>query len=85
MAHLHFNFMPAPARAAECDQKLKELYDFVATMAGSPFAEHGIGLLKQRYIRPFYNGAVGKLFAELKATHDPHCQFFPHGFMTSVK
>lgn len=80
-AHLHFNFMPAPERASECDQKLEELYRVVHQLGGSPFAEHGIGILKQRYIREFYTEACENFFRALKAEHDPHNQFFPLGFM----
>ncbi len=84
-AHLHFNFMPAPARAAECDQKLEELYRVVHRLGGSPFAEHGIGILKQRYIKEFYTDACKDFFRALKAQHDPHNQFFPLGFMHRYK
>ncbi len=84
-AHLHFNFMPAPERASECDQKLEGLYHFVHQQAGSPFAEHGIGLLKQRYIREFYTDIERDFFSALKKEHDPHNQFFPLGFMHGHK
>lgn len=84
-AHLHFNFMPAPERASECDQMLEDFYHKVHTLNGSPFAEHGIGLLKQRYIREFYTQTERDFFSALKLKHDPQNQFFPLGFMHGHK
>lgn len=84
-AHLHFNFMPTPERASECDNKLEELYLEVKRLNGSPFAEHGIGLIKQRYIKNFYQDVQHKFFAALKSRFDPHSQFFPAGFINSLK
>lgn len=81
-AHLHFNFMPTPERASECDQKLSELYLEVKRLGGSPFAEHGIGLLKQRYIKNFYQDVQQNFFRALKDRYDPYRQFFPTGFMS---
>ncbi len=62
-------------------KKLQELYDKVYDWKGSPFAEHGIGLIKQKYIKRFHGSNQLGLFKDLKAQHDPHNQFFPQGFM----
>jgi FAD/FMN-containing dehydrogenase len=80
-AHLHFNFMPRPNQADICQDKLEDLYQWVHKVKGSPFAEHGIGLIKQNFIRPFYSNAQYQLFSYLKKEMDPHNQFFPQGFM----
>ena len=45
------------------------------------FAEHGIGLLKQKYIKRFHGPHQLGLFHDLKQKHDPYHQFFPQGFM----
>lgn len=82
-AHLHYNYMPSPERVSECQDKLLELYDRVFEWKGSPFAEHGIGLLKQKYIKRFHGENQRALFSDLKKQHDPHNQFFPQGFMAS--
>lgn len=80
-AHLHFNFMPKPDQADSCQQKLEQLYNWVYQVKGSPFAEHGIGLIKQKFIKEFYTEAQYNLFSYLKEKMDPYSQFFPQGFM----
>ena len=82
-AHLHFNFMPKPSEVEECQGKLLDLYQHVYEWKGSPFAEHGIGLLKQKYIKKFHGPHQRELFQDLKKEHDPHNQFFPQGFMNT--
>lgn len=81
-AHLHFNFMPSRDQDAKCMEELIKLYERVLQWRGSPFAEHGIGLLKKQYIAPFHHENQKNFFRELKLIHDPHNQFFPQGFMT---
>jgi FAD/FMN-containing dehydrogenase len=80
-AHLHFNYMPKPEEAPQCQDQLLKLYDKVFEWKGSPFAEHGIGLLKQKFIKRFHGENQLGLFKDLKKEHDPHNQFFPQGFM----
>lgn len=80
-AHLHFNFMPVPVQTDFCLDQLESLYKEVVKLNGSPFAEHGIGLLKQKYIKNFWTENQPKLFKELKSLHDPNNIFFPQGFM----
>lgn len=83
-AHLHFNFMPSPSDTALCQKEFEQLYQRVYEWKGSPFAEHGIGLLKQKFIKSFITDVQRGVFKELKKVHDPHEQFFPQGFMLSV-
>lgn len=80
-AHLHFNFMPKPEEAETCQKQLEALYDWVFSVKGSPFAEHGIGVIKQKFIQSFYTSAQYEMFSYLKEKMDPHGQFFPQGFM----
>jgi glycolate oxidase len=81
-AHLHFNFMPNTAQEEFCNLELMRLYKQVKAWHGSPFAEHGIGLLKKKFIAPFYTDHQKKVFRELKKMFDPQNQFFPEGFMS---
>jgi glycolate oxidase len=80
-AHLHFNFMPKPDQIKPCQDYFHKLYDQVLLWHGSPFAEHGIGFLKRKYIKAFQGPHVLALFRYLKHKLDPHNQFFPQGFM----
>lgn len=80
-AHLHFNFMPKPEEIEKCQDELEGLYEWVKKKRGSPFAEHGIGLLKRPFIRPFYSDIQFKMFRYLKSQMDPKSLFFPQGFM----
>ncbi len=81
-AHLHLNLIPNTQNEVQkCEAYLAELYDRVLTWQGSPFAEHGIGLKKQQYIKPFHSETQKKMFALLKKKFDPYNQFFPLGFM----
>lgn len=81
-AHLHFNFMPLPDQVEVCQKKLMNLYKEVEKLKGSPFAEHGIGLVKKDFIKRFLSENHFELFKYLKDRMDPHQQFFPQGFMT---
>jgi FAD/FMN-containing dehydrogenase len=81
-AHLHFNFMPKPEELELCKLKLEKFYHQVKFMTGSPFAEHGIGILKKKYIKPFYNEIQVEMFKLLKSTYDPDNILFPNGFMS---
>lgn len=84
-AHLHFNFLANKEQEEECDRILDHFYDNIRTkLICSPFAEHGIGLIKQKYVKPFYGSVQLRMFKELKSIHDPHKQFFPKGFMWSA-
>jgi FAD/FMN-containing dehydrogenase len=80
-AHLHYNYMPKKEESEKCMEEIQKLYDRVLNWKGSPFAEHGIGLLKQKYIKKFHGKNQLDLFHDLKKEHDPFNQFFPQGFM----
>lgn len=80
-AHLHFNFMPLPHEISKCQSFFYELYEKLLSWNGSPFAEHGIGLLKKNYIKSFHKDIQKNVFKILKNKYDPHRQFFPQGFM----
>lgn len=80
-AHLHFNFMPASTDMEKCQKEFERMYSEVVKLQGSPFAEHGIGLIKQKYITEFWNENQTNLFSELKEKYDPKNQFFPQGYM----
>ncbi len=80
-AHLHFNFLPDKSRVEICQDKLEELYYKVKDLSGSPFAEHGIGLIKQKFIKNFLNDEHYAVFDKLKNEHDPENIFFPQGFL----
>ena len=80
-AHLHYNYMPTKEETKICLDKFQELYDRVYEWKGSPFAEHGIGLIKQKYIKRYHGPHQLGLFHDLKKEHDPFNQFFPQGFM----
>lgn len=80
-AHLHFNFMPLPDQIDKCQDHFENMYRKVVKLKGSPFAEHGIGLLKQRYITQFWTQQQVDVFQKLKEKYDPHNQFFPSGFL----
>jgi glycolate oxidase len=82
-AHLHYNFMPKKEETQKCLDEFQKLYDAVLGWKGSPFAEHGIGLIKQKYIKKFHGPNQLNLFHDLKKEHDPYNQFFPQGFMNS--
>ena len=81
-AHLHFNYMPKPEMNDFCNQELEKLYLEVKKWKGSPFAEHGIGLVKKNFITHFYSSTQKTVFQSLKKSFDPHQQFFPEGFMS---
>jgi FAD/FMN-containing dehydrogenase len=84
-AHLHYNYMPSKDQTPQCLKKFEQLYDHVYEWKGSPFAEHGIGLIKQKYIKKFQGPNQIHLFQDLKKEHDPFNQFFPQGFMNATK
>lgn len=81
-AHLHFNYMPRPQEIEVCQNSLEKLYTWVKDTKGSPFAEHGIGLLKRKFIKPFFNQTHYEMFSYLKKEMDPEGIFFPQGFMS---
>ncbi|TDJ07565.1 MAG: FAD-binding oxidoreductase [Deltaproteobacteria bacterium] len=79
--HLHFNFLPDKGEVDTCEKYLKEFYKEVKALKGSPFAEHGVGLIKQEFIRDFLGETQLDMFKHLKNKFDPYNQFFPQGFL----
>lgn len=79
--HLHFNFLPSKSQVDQCDRILENFYQKILEFKGSPFAEHGIGLLKKKFIQIFYPQEVKEVFKFLKEKHDPNNKFFAKGFM----
>jgi FAD/FMN-containing dehydrogenase len=84
-AHLHFNFMPRPKENEYCQDLLEGLYEAVKGWNGSPFAEHGIGIIKQKFIGEYFKDPQYKLFSFLKGQMDPKNVLFPQGFMNMEK
>jgi len=80
-AHLHFNFMPRENQVDECAIILDKFYRESLKFQCSPFAEHGIGLLKQKFIWPFLSAVHYEMFSYLKKKMDPDGIFFPGGYM----
>ncbi|MDA9189714.1 FAD-binding oxidoreductase [bacterium] len=83
-AHLHFNFMPKKEQVDECQRILSDFYHEVKKMHASPFAEHGIGIIKQKFIKNFYNEKHIATFNFLKEKYDPTNKFFPSGYMSNL-
>ncbi len=79
--HLHFNFLLSRENQKRCDQALDMFYDFIRDVRGSPFAEHGIGTIKQDYMSRFYDPVVKEVFKKLKDRFDPDRKLNPLGFM----
>lgn len=80
-AHLHFNFMPTKTEEKKCIDLLKQFYIDIYELNGSPFAEHGIGILKKKFIETYYSLIQRQVFRLLKDRFDPDNNFFPNGFM----
>jgi FAD/FMN-containing dehydrogenase len=80
-SHLHFNFLPTKDRFNQCQALLPDFYAWVRENQGSPFAEHGIGVLKKKFISQFYDERVRVMFSHLKMQMDPARRFFGNGFM----
>lgn len=79
--HLHFNFLPKESQIEDCQQMLNQFYLDLAKMEASPFAEHGIGFLKQKYMTPFYNDDIKNVFKYLEEKHNSNQRFYKKGFL----
>jgi len=80
--HLHFNFNPGQAEVKTVEKELLKFYHLISSLKGSPFAEHGIGIVKQAFIKNYHTETVKALFKKLKVKHDPKDQFFPSGWLS---
>ena len=81
-AHLHYNFMPSMSQYADANQVLAKFYSDLKGWGASPFAEHGIGLIKQAFIQEYYSDVHKSMFQHLKSHFDPQNVLFPNGFMS---
>ncbi len=79
--HLHFNFMPTVDELPYCNTILENFYINISKLNVSPFAEHGIGLLKRDYIKNYWTKNQYNVFKEIKNIYDPSRIFFPSGYM----
>lgn len=77
--HLHFNFLAERDKVSDCQKLLEGFYQKVKQLKGSPFTEHGIGLLKQKYLKDFWSENQFELLGVLKSKFDPKNVFFPMG------
>lgn len=84
-AHLHFNYLATQEQRENCLNDFEKLYERVRAWSASPFAEHGIGLLKQKYIKKFHTEVQLEMFRYLKNELDPNEIFFPNGFMSGAR
>ncbi len=80
-AHLHFNFLPDHEQTKKCDDLLQTFYKEISFWNASPFAEHGIGLIKQKHMHNFWNETILSMFKHCKEIFDPKGIFFPQGYM----
>ena len=81
-AHLHFNFMPDKNSVSQVKAELDSFYKKVSKLDASPFAEHGVGLIKQQFMTSFYGPNQYAVFKDLKETFDSTNKFFPLGFLS---
>jgi FAD/FMN-containing dehydrogenase len=79
--HLHFNLLPTMAEVQLVQHYIDGLYDRVAQLGGAPFTEHGIGVIKQEFLKRFIQPEQLAMFKFLKEQLDPKNCFFPQGFM----
>ncbi|EQC47246.1 FAD-binding oxidoreductase [Bacteriovorax sp. Seq25_V] len=79
--HLHFNFLPNSSHDQLANGLIEEFYANIKNIGGSPFAEHGIGLIKKKFIKEFHGPMIVKTFEYLKQKYDPKNKFFSKGFM----
>lgn len=80
--HLHFNLFVDRENEQKCNDLLKSFYDEIRELKATPFAEHGIGILKQEYMKEYYTKEVKDFFMILKNKLDPNNKFFPQGYMS---
>jgi FAD/FMN-containing dehydrogenase len=72
---VHVNIVPAgPADGRHEDA----VFSFVAGLGGSISAEHGIGVLKARWLPLARSAAERALFARIRSALDPDGMLNPH-------
>lgn len=77
--HLHFNFLASSETKKACSEKLEWFYENVKLLNGSPFTEHGVGLLKKKYIHNFLAKDQRLVLNQIKKHFDPLNLFSPFG------
>lgn len=80
--HLHFNILPDQKHALFCQELLENLYKQISVLTCMPFAEHGIGLLKQRFLPLFLSAQDRNDLKKIKNYFDPNHLFNPLGHMS---
>ncbi|MBT3236654.1 MAG: FAD-binding oxidoreductase [Bdellovibrionales bacterium] len=79
--HLHFNLLTTADQVEHANNYLRTFYSQVGQINGAPFAEHGVGMIKQQFLKSFLTKEHRDLFNYLKQQMDPDNRFFPQGFM----
>jgi FAD/FMN-containing dehydrogenase len=83
--HLHFNFTPKlKEEVLQVEELLTEFYKGLTKLKVSPFAEHGIGIVKYQFVKHFWGANQMKMFKFLKEKFDPQNKFFPMGYMGKI-
>ncbi len=81
-AHLHFNFLPTKEQQTLSDDILDDFYVDLSHWTCSPFAEHGIGFIKQKFIASYWSDVQEKAFKRIKEEYDSENKFIPKGFLS---
>lgn len=82
--HLHFNILPTVEDSNFCDLLLDNFYDEMSKKSCMLFAEHGIGLIKQKYWFKYVSPDDQREIKKLKSWYDPKNIFNPIGYMSKV-
>ena len=83
--HLHFNILPTKEQSDWCDKILENFYDQIMKVDCMPFAEHGIGILKQKYWFKYVSKNEQKEIKRLKEWYDSKYIFNPLGYMSKIE
>ena len=76
--HLHFNFLPETNSSYDVmNKKLKDLYRELDQNMYSPFAEHGVGIIKKEFVKKWQRPIHQKVWSEIKKDFDPEYRLFP--------
>ncbi|MEN3013509.1 MAG: FAD-binding oxidoreductase [Endomicrobiia bacterium] len=72
-SHLHFNMFPETTQQKELAQEIYvEVIKKAVSLGGTGFAEHGIGKLKNKYLKYMYTQDQILEMAKIKKTFDPY-------------
>lgn len=81
--HLHFNFLPKEDQIDKCQELLLSFYKDLSKINASPFAEHGIGVIKKKFMGSFYNDEVRSVFQYLIKKFNSSGRFYNKGFLNN--